>query len=128
MTFHFGKGEEEKAQQGGKEGERRVCGFVEALLGSSPAEYGYTPLQWAAHVEFLTLTYDILMLAGKKERLSLMEVNEIRKMTLHWGSAFLKAGFSMYDWTSYFHVFHEHLFWELLRFVILFIMLNVIFN
>jgi hypothetical protein len=67
-------------------------------------------------VEFLSLTYDILMMAGKKERLSLEEVNDVRKMTLLWGRAFIQAGFSMYDWTSYFHVFHEHLFWELLRY------------
>jgi hypothetical protein len=90
-------------------------GVVEAILGSSPEQYGYKPIIWAARMEFMTLTYDILVKAGKKKKLPIHEVNEVRKQTLRWGRAFLLSGFTMYDWTSYFHIFFEHLHWELLR-------------
>jgi hypothetical protein len=90
-------------------------GVVEALLGKTPELYGYDEEQWAARVDFLTLTYDLLMFASKKETLSLNQVNEVRKLSVFWGRAYLLSGFTMFDWTSYFHTFHEHLYWELSR-------------
>ena len=40
-------------------------------------------------MEFLSLTYNIFMMAGKKDRLSLKEVNDLRKMMCFYGDVHL---------------------------------------
>jgi hypothetical protein len=99
------------------EGEEPV-GVIEALLGHAPEVYHLDPEQWAARVQFMKLTYDMLMMASQKEPLAMKDVNEVRKMSVLWGRAFLMSGFDLTDWTSYFHTFHEHLHWELSRFFV----------
>jgi hypothetical protein len=50
--------------------------------------------------------------ANKRRLLTIREANDLRKITLKWGRAFMKTGFRSADFTSYFHYFHEHLWWE----------------
>jgi hypothetical protein len=87
---------------------------IEALVGSCPEEYGLPPDFWVARVKFLTLTYDILYLASKRKRLSDEQCNDVRLLSLRWGRAFRLCGFADAKWTSKFHEFHEHLYWDLL--------------
>jgi hypothetical protein len=93
---------------------------IEALVGRTPEEYGIPPERWAARVDFMSLTYEIFYWAMKRRKLETKEVNEVRKLTLRWGRCFLPSGFPPIRWTSKFHEFHEHLWWDLLRFLLFF--------
>jgi hypothetical protein len=88
-----------------------VCGI---LLGP-PGEY-LDPSKWAARYDFLALLYEIFCLISKRRRLEASECNQVRLLTLRWGRAFLRAGFDRSDWTSKLHEFHEHVYWDLLRY------------
>lgn len=51
---------------------------------------------------------------SKKNRLPFSELSflQIRKKCLTWGRLYTKCKFSDAPWTTYFHYFHEHLWWE----------------
>jgi hypothetical protein len=100
---------------------RPQLGVIEACLGTHPEQIGLDPQLWAARIDFMTLTAYIFYFVYQSERLSLAEVNEVRKLTLRWGRAFILSGFPESRWTSYFHVFHEHVYWELKKFFFLFL-------
>lgn len=84
------------------------------LVGVSASEFGVP--HWSSRRIFLSLTYEILRFASLKYKLSLEEVNNVRKLTLLWGKYYLASGFLASRWTFYFHTLHEHLYWELLRY------------
>lgn len=85
--------------------------MIDVLIGRTPEEYGVS--NWHARRLFLQLTYELLNLANGKEKISIQEVNRVRKLSVLWGRCFLLAGYDSESWTFYFHTLHEHLHWEL---------------
>ena len=105
-------------------------GFIEACLGVSPGTTGLDSLIWVSRVEFMIRTYEMFALLLRPDvEFTFPEIIEFRRLTLLWGQAFSRCSFRPGSWTSYFHRLHEHVFWELLRFLssLLFLYLCVYF-